>query len=174
VVCGLLISALAAAVVIARSERGRIDLVDELYRAELQSDWQLHQAFDVLPVEIGTDTREGILAIAPARIAWPLTPPHGARLRTAVGLLPQAWQGPGNGVNFRIAVEQDGRSADLFARYLDPVRVVDDRRWIPVDIDLSPFAGRPMTLVLSTEPSLPGVPPEAANDFAVWGAPRID
>ena len=78
-----------------------------------------------------------------------------------------------DGAYFRITATQAGRSSELFARVVDPRHAAADQRWIPVQIDLSPFAGRALDLAFATEPSLPGRTPDPSYDFAIWGAPAI-
>jgi hypothetical protein len=169
-----LIAAMLVTGWVARRQHGRVNLVEQLYGAELESGWPLHLGMDALDVELGTRTLPAILELPPGRIAWHLTLPREARFRGSIGMLQMAWTGPGDGVNFRIVVERPAESVSVFEQYVDPAHVALDQRWIPVDVDLSRFAGQPVNLVLLTEPSRPGVAPDTSNDFALWGAPRID
>lgn len=174
VVCVCLTVALAAVLWIARQEHGAINFIDELYAAELESTWPMHEGFERLDVEIGSETLPAIVALPVSRMAWRVTVPAAARLRTAVSVLPIAWTQPiGDGVYFRVVAVDGGESVELFARLVDPAHVDADRRWLSVDIDLSRFAGRAIDLVLVTEPSAPGLPIEPSYDFGAWGAPRI-
>jgi hypothetical protein len=107
-------------------------------------------------------------------MTWHLTMPPRAKFVAAIAVHPMVWAEPGDGVNFRVIAEDNGRTIELLSRHVDPVHAPADRRWIPVELDLSSFAGRSIDLALMTDPSAPGVPPEAANDFALWAEPRID
>jgi hypothetical protein len=99
--------------------------------------------------------------------------PQGARLLTAVGLEQGAWDLSADGVVFGISLEQGAQRVDLLTRHVDPLHVPADRGWVPVDIDLSAYAGRTVSLVFRTEPSMPGLPANGGYDWAVWGAPRV-
>lgn len=86
-----------------------------------------------------------------------------------LALDPQVW-GPdkGDGVLFRVSVRDDGSERELFSRWVDPKNNPQDRRWIDGAVDLGPYLGRPVTLVLSTLPGESG-----AWDWAGWGGLRL-
>jgi hypothetical protein len=170
---GLIAAAIGVTLWAARAKHGYIDLVDELYAARLQSTMPLHQAFDVKDVEIGVETMRVIFAHSTSRVAWHLTVPPGARLRTALALEPFVWTQPGDGVVFRVSVAQGERSTPVLVQHVDPQRIASDRRWIPIDLDLSPFAGQVVDLIFETVPSLDGQPVDGQYDWALWGAPRL-
>ena len=78
------------------------------------------------------------------------------------------WPDRGDGVSFTVSARVDGTEEVLFTRWVDPKNNPDDRRWIDAAVDLSPYLGRPMTLVLSTGPGDSG-----AFDWAGWGGLRL-
>ncbi len=114
-----------------------------------------------------------IAAHPDSEITWTVVVPPGARLRTAIATVPDAWALPGDGVVFRIGVTENGTYSELFMYHLDPARVAPDRRWVPVKLDLSKFSGRPIRLTFRTDESPPGKARDPRNDWARWGAPRI-
>ena len=67
-----------------------------------------------------------------------------------VALKPEAWTQEGDGVRFMAGVS-DGRASDeLFVQDLNPFVNQSDRRWIPVMVDLSAYAGEEVDIILNT------------------------
>jgi hypothetical protein len=135
--------------------------------------------------DLGGDARPAIFAHAPSRLTWRMHIPRRATIRTAIGLKSETWsQQASDGVVFRVAISDRRRIYEtLFIRHIDPYRNPDDRRWTPVEIDLSRFAGwqwslfyrpyeREWDLIFSTDlgPSRASTP---AWDWSVWGRPAI-
>ena len=52
-------------------------------------------------------------------------------------------------VRLRVAVLADGQTTELLAVRRDVFAHPDDRSWVPLDADLSAFAGREVTIVLA-------------------------
>jgi hypothetical protein len=78
---------------------------------------------------------------------------------------------PGPRVVFAVSVRAaDGQEALVAAGASDPLHVPADRLWRDVDVDLGPWAGRDVELVLRVDPT-PGTPP--IPDRAGWARPRI-
>jgi len=150
------------------TERIALDLVEEFAAADKLTRAPLHQAFGVT-----NSPPRSIFAHPPSRIIWKARIPAGARLRTSLQLLPEAWEKSTDGVFFRIGVSDGHRYTSLTDRHVDPLHRPDDRRPIPVDLDLSPYAGLEMQIVFNTATSAPGTPYDAAYDWALWGEPRI-
>jgi len=93
--------------------------------------------------------RAAVVAAAPARVRWSITPPAGSSLRFAVGVDAAAgWQLGGDGVT--CAVEIDG--ARVWERRLDPHTLARDRGWKAERLDLSPWVGSEVALELVSEP----------------------
>ena len=150
-----------------------MSLVDAYPDTVKRSPYAQVEAFSVYDASLGEETRRAVYARPPSRIIWKITPPPASRLRGWLGLRMESWTRLCNGVVFRIGVS-DGRTYhELFTRRVNPYEVMDDRRWIPVDIDLSPFAGKAVDIIFNTDPSPPGVPPDGRNDLALWGEPTV-
>jgi hypothetical protein len=110
---------------------------------------------------------------APAPLHIEVTVPRDRPiLETAIGMNPDRWLGaPIGPLDFRVAVQSgDDTAQTVFARAIDPRGDVRMRRWLPVVLDLSRYAGEPITLVLSIEGS--GAQSEA-GDLAGWAAPAF-
>ena len=129
------------------------------------------EVFGVRPVTIGSVSRPSIVVQQPSRIAWDVTIPSNAWVEAELALQEEAWTIAGDGVLFRVGISLDGRYDELVARVVNPHQLAADRAWVPVAIDLSPYAGRTVSLVFNTTSGLEG--DHRAGDLAVWGAPRL-
>ena len=89
---------------------------------------------------------KAILAKTPSRIIWRLKVPPDAWLRTSLGIQPEAWTKEGDGVLFRIGVSFQNYE-ELLNLHVDPVAKESDRRWIPVNIDLTAYAGEEVEVI---------------------------
>jgi hypothetical protein len=131
--------------------------------------------FAVEDVTIKGETKKAI-TIKPTvgtRITFKTHVPDDGWLRVAVGLKEEAWTLEGDGVRF-MALVSDGRASDeLFIQDVNPFANQNDRRWIPVMVDLSAYAGEDVDIMLNTYGSPPGRPGDVRNDLAVWGTPEI-
>ena len=107
------------------------------------------------------------------RITWTVTLPGEAQLRAALGIDPQAWDLDGDGVLFRVGVNDGEGYKELWNQHVDPRHTPGDRRWIPIMIDLTRLGGRRVDIIFNTNTSLPGKGDDARNDLALWGAPAI-
>jgi hypothetical protein len=157
-------------------------LFDRFPQAEQRA--AIPHAFARENIVIDGQQRRVIYAHAPTRLTWAMKLPARARLTTAIALKPQAWTGEGDGVVFRIGIADDRRFEALFLRHVNPFANSDDRRAIPVSVDLSGYGGwqwslfyRPSNttwrLVLATDAGLPGSS-NAMWDWAVWVEPTIE
>lgn len=150
-----------------------IDLIERFDAAEKRSTEPQEKMFRLVELTVSGETRRGIFAHPPSRIIWKLTVPQNAWLRTWLALDPAVWTKEGDGVLFRIGVS-DGRTyEELLAQHVNPSETEGDRRWLPVDIDLSPYARQGIDLIFNTNASLPGKGDDPRNDWAVWGEPHI-
>ena len=61
----------------------------------------------------------------------------------------------------------------LFTQTLNPFANSSERRWIPVSVDLSAYAGEEMDIIFNTRASAGGQPEDTRNDMPLWGAPVI-
>jgi len=96
--------------------------------------------------------RETIVARTPETVRFSLTLPARPRLDLAVGTLED------EPVTFRVAVGDPGTESVLLER-----TVSTPHRWDPAEVDLSPYAGRSVSLALSLSGGKPGL-------LGLWGA----
>jgi hypothetical protein len=149
-----------------------IDLLARYDEATKQPD---PGTFTLRDVDLAGQTRRAIAVnqVPASRLRWTVRVPDDAWISVAVGLLPEAWEQEGDGVLFRVGVS-DGRTfEDLATQNVNPFVNKGDRRWIPVMIDLSMYAGEEVELNFNTNGSLPGRETDVRNDLAVWGSPEI-
>jgi hypothetical protein len=149
-----------------------VNLVDQFESAEKRPN---PGAFTVEDVTINGETKRSI-AVTPgmgSRLIFKSRIPDDGWLRVAVGLKPEAWTQEGDGVRF-MALVSDGRASDeLFVQDVNPFANATDRKWIPVMVDLSTYAGEEVDVILNTYGSPPGKGADVRSDLAVWGAPEI-
>jgi hypothetical protein len=150
-----------------------VDLVSEFDGAVKRSAGSVHQTFQLLDVIVNEREKRAIFAHPISQITWKARIPANARLQTFLALVPTMWDLSTDGVVFRIGVSDGHGYTSLSSRQVDPRHAADDRRWIPVDLDLSPYAGREVDLIFNTDFSPPGSRPDPTADWALWGAPRI-
>jgi arylsulfatase A-like enzyme len=105
----------------------------------------------------GGNQREALMTPPPARVRFPVAAAPGMALRFSAGVdLPKERQGEeGGDVVFRVTV--NGR--DVFEHVSNPVARRRDRRWTSGMVDLAPWAGRPVEVVLETRAADPSRPP---------------
>lgn len=116
--------------------------------------------------------RKSVLSMHPdSEISFDVILPPKSELTFSISLAPEVWQvGMGDGVEFKLCVD-DGRDVKiLFRQYIDPKNVKDQRVWLDYVVDLSPWGGQPVTLIFSTTPGPNG---DDRFDWAVWGEPRL-
>jgi hypothetical protein len=150
-------------------------LTDLFPQAEKRSTMPIEQAYQVMDVTIDNQTRRSIFMHPTSRLIFKgVTLPRDAWLRVWVALRPEVWERPeGDGVLFRFGVS-DGRTYDdLVRQHVDPQHNQGDRRWIPLEVDLSSYGGLSVDLIFNTESALPGRGDNPANDWAVWGSPEV-
>jgi len=122
----------------------------------------------VSDVTLAGQTKRAIVAPGSSRIAWTVTIPEHAWLLVSGGLREEAWTTKGDGVVFRISMNDD----EVLNMVIDPFGDTAARRWNDFEIDLSEFAGETMNVFLKTFPSPPGSN-DTNGDMPVWGEPRI-
>jgi hypothetical protein len=147
-----------------------VDLMERLDEAAMESPRGLHGAFEVLDVAINGQLIPAVFAHAPSKITWRIDVPACASLRADLGIVPGVWEQPGDGVSFRVGVAEGGAYHELHTRHVNPMGALEDRVWIPIDVALAPYAGRPVELILET---LAGPADNPWYDWALWGAPRV-
>jgi hypothetical protein len=152
---------------------GAISLVDRFDAAEKRPN---PGVFAVENVTIAGETKKSI-AVSPgimgSRLIFKTRIPDDGWLRLSVALKQEAWTQEGDGVRFQ-AVVSDGRASDeLFVQDVNPFLNQTERKWIPLMLDLSAYAGEEVDVILNTYGSAPGKGVDLRNDLAVWGAPEI-
>ncbi len=152
-----------------------VDLIQLLPQAERRSVPEpVERAIRVVTVTIAGESKPCILEQAHGRITYRLTPPPAAWFTASLAVDPSAWDSASDGVLFRLGVSGRGMEyEELLNQHLDPAANKSERRWVPVAIDLSAWAGREINLILSTNASVPGRPDDARNDLALWCAPTL-
>ncbi|MDP1624403.1 MAG: YfhO family protein [bacterium] len=122
---------------------------------------------------INGQERSVLYAHPTSRIRYEITPAQSSVLRTGIVMDSSSWDKGGDGVSFQIYVKDDGHpdEVQLFSQYINPKTDISDRKYQPIEIDLSQFAGKKILLSLVTNPG-----PAQNNDFdwAGWVEPRID
>jgi hypothetical protein len=157
-----------------------IDLVGDLDRAERRP---AGGTFEVVTTEIAGQSMRAIVPPSISRITWETAVPGRAVLKTAVALHPDAWTQEGNGVLFRIGIAEGRTYEELVTRLVDPYHSPDDRRWIPITVDLSAYGGFKWSLfyqpsrlrwriIFNTNSGPPGTD-DRRGDLPLWGEPAI-
>jgi hypothetical protein len=120
--------------------------------------------FTISDVTLAGTTRRAIVTKNPSRIAWSVTVPENAWLVVSAGVKEEGWTVAGDGVSFRISMNDD----EVLNQLIDPYADTSERRWNDFEIDLSEFAGETMNLYLKTFTG-----GNTDGDLPVWGEPRI-
>jgi hypothetical protein len=151
-----------------------VDLVEAFRGAEKRSNMAATAAFALEPQTIQGVTRPSVYMHPTSRVTYrSVTIPEGARFRAFLALKEDAWDKGTDGVYFRIAISSENVYTEFVKQAVDPYHKAADRGWIPIDQDLSPWAGRQVDIIFNTAPSLPGYQPHDMYDFAVIGSPAI-
>jgi arylsulfatase A-like enzyme len=111
--------------------------------------------------------RRGFPAGPPGRLRFALDIPKGARLTFACAIDPRFHDRPG--VEFSVKVKRGGREELVWTHVLDPIAHRNHRKWVPVEVDLSKYAGRGRELALETH----GYEETGVADRAWWGTPAV-
>jgi hypothetical protein len=99
--------------------------------------------------------------------------PDDGWLRVSLGMQPESWDKEGNGVLFMAGVSDSHTFEKLFEQVLNPFANKSERRWIPVAVDLSAYAGEEVDLILNTRAGKDAGAGDVRNDLPLWGAPAI-
>jgi hypothetical protein len=151
-----------------------VDLIETFRAAEKRSSIDVTAAFATEQQTIQGVTRPVIYMHPTSRLTWRSVPvPEGGRFRAFLGLKEEVWDKGTDGVFFRMAISADDVYTEFLQRQVDPAHKPGDRAWIPIDQDLSKWAGKQVDIIFNTAPSLPGYQPHSMYDFAVIGSPAI-
>lgn len=164
----IIIVAAAGWFVFRRGSSERIDLLTQFDQAIKKGG-----TFTVADVTLAGETKRAIVAPANSRITFRVRVPDDGWLKVSLGVKPEAWTIEGNGVYFYAGVSDTRAFEPLFNQTLHPFANPSERRWIPVTVDLSAYAGEEMEVILNTLASGPGGPPDDRGDMPLWGAPEI-
>ncbi len=146
----------------------RVDLLEHFDQAQKDGG-----AFTLVDATLAGETKKAIAAPPNGRIHFKVRIPDDGWLRVSLGMKPESWDKEGNGVYFFAGVS-DGKSFEqLFTQTVNPFEKAAERRWIPVSVDVSAYAGEEVEVVLNTRSSGPNQPPDDRNDMPLWGAPVI-
>ncbi len=92
-------------------------------------------------------------------------------LRADLALAPEAWALEGDGATFSVYVEDDAGMHLVASRYIDPKHHQQDRRWLPMRVNLGAFGGKLVRLILVTGSGPAG---DRRYDWAGWGEPHLE
>lgn len=154
------------------SSAGAVDLLGQFDQATKAP---AEQPFPVAEATLGSESKMAIAppGVAGTRLIWKVRVPDDGWLRVNLGMRPDSWQKPGDGVLFKVLVSDGKASDELFTHHIDPFNKPEDRRWIPVMVDLSAYGGELVDLIFLTYASPPKVPGNLDNDLPLWGTPEI-
>ncbi len=88
-----------------------------------------------------------------------------------LAVAPEAWAAEGDGVTFSVYVEDEAGMHLLYSRYVDPKHHQQDMRWLPMEVNLSPFSGKLVRIILVAGSGPAG---DRRYDWAGWGEPRLE
>lgn len=150
---------------------GSVNLIDRFETAEKRPS---PETFSVVDATLGSEAKRAI-AVSPvvgSRLRYKVTVPEDGWLWVSVGMRPESWEKEGDGIRFLVGVS-DGRAfEELFAQHVNPFANPGDRKWIPVRVDLSTYAGEEVEIFFNTYASVGGGP-DQRNDLGLWGSPEI-
>ncbi len=129
--------------------------------------------FEIVDADLNGETKRAIFTAPASRIIWKIRIPDDGWLMVALGLKPESWEKEGDGVLFRIGVSDGRVFEDIVTHHIDPFHNKGDRRWVPVAVDLSAYAGEEVDVIFNTNVSVPGKPDDGRGDTALFGTPEI-
>lgn len=145
------------------------DLVQELPNATQRR--PTPETFQTLDISLGGESKRAIYAAEPSRIIWERVIPDRAWLSVSLGVREEAWMREGSGVLFLVGVSSGSRYSELLSLVVNPYANPADRQWLPVLLDLAPWAGQRVEIILNTR--VAQAQATADNHLALWGAPAI-
>jgi hypothetical protein len=94
-----------------------------------------------------------------------------AVLTFRIGVIDEAWDKPGDGVEFIVFVQRSNDAeTKVFSRYIDPQHNPQDRRWFEERVSLRRFGDQDVRITLATGP---GPANNFSYDWGVWSEPQI-
>lgn len=152
---------------------GRAEVVVDLV-AELPNATQMRpspETFHVADIRLNGDAKPSIYVTDQSRLIFEQDVPRDAWLQVSLGVREEAWTRENAGVLFMVGVSHAGRYDELVSLIVNPYGNPADRGWLPVLLDLSPWAGQRVELIFNTREAYPGA--GLAHHLAAWGAPAI-
>ena len=121
------------------------------------------------------DQEREVLFVHPApsgstALVYPVRIEPRTTLRAHLAMAPEAWAVEGDGVTFSVYVEDEAGMHLLYSRYVDPKHHEQDKRWLPIQMDLSPFSGKLVCVILVVGSGPAG---DRRYDWAGWGEPCL-
>lgn len=130
-------------------------------------------------VAIGQETREVIWSEPPTLLAYRQVRlrPGVVHFRCQIAIHPHVWtEGNADGAEFILEIRpESGEAATTASRrvwsaVVDPFHRGEQQAWVPVDVDLSEFAGQTVDLILTNGP---GPANNAYADWCLWADPEL-
>ena len=103
-------------------------------------------------------------------LVYPVMVEPGTTMGAHLAMAPEAWALEGDGVTFSVYVEDDAGIHLVHGRYVDPKHHQQDRRWLPLQVNLTPFSGKLVRLILVVGSGPAG---DGRYDWAGWGEPQL-
>ena len=122
------------------------------------------------------DEGRDVLFVHPApsgstALVYPVKIESATTFRADLAAAPEAWTLEGDGLTFSLYVEDDAGMHLVYSRYVDPKHHQQDRRWVPMQVNLTPFGGKVVRLILVVGSGPAG---DRRYDWAGWGEPRLE
>jgi hypothetical protein len=130
-------------------------------------------------IAVGKETSEVIWSEPPALLIYRHVhlPPGVIHFRCRIAIHPHVWsEGNADGAEFILEIrpESDDAAATVGRRVwsavVDPFHRAEQQAWVPVDVDLSEFAGETVDLILTNGP---GPANNAYADWCLWADPEL-
>ena len=146
-----------------------VSLIDELPRASIQADRRESVSEKVFVVR---GERRRVLAMRPgSRVKFDMLVPARARLSFGIATPEHTWRKGGDGVLFKIEVDQGtDENETIYSTYINPKAVEVDRRWHDMSLDLSTYEGQRVKLIFITNPGPDNNP---TFDLAGFSEPKL-
>jgi hypothetical protein len=121
------------------------------------------------------DEEQEVLFVHPtasgsAALVYPVKIEPGTTFQSDLAVAPEAWHLEGDGITFSLYVEDRAGLHLVSSHYLDPKHNLEDRRWVPMRVNLGPYGGQLVRLVLVVSTGPTGDP---RNDWAGWAEPQL-
>ena len=104
-------------------------------------------------------------------LVYPVKIEPGTTFRAHLAVAPEAWSLEGDGLTFSVYVEDEAGMHLVHSRYVDAKHHQQDRRWVPIQVNLAPFGGKLVRLILVVGSGPAG---DRRYDWAGWGEPRLE